>query len=446
MKRTALIVLTLVVVSSILVSACGGQPSDTGDLPPSGSDTSGEQTTSEPQATINPNTVSATIGADGGTIASIDGLVEFIVPEGSITESITVNLTMIESEGDDPRFLTPTYDVDVIGAPDEFGWLPMLSFPGAAAMEDIESLVFATNLTIAGDFDVEGEVPDDLQYWVPLTDSLVVQGSSLLLPMWHFSPYRVFQMDIGPICLPDMEMLDPPAPPDDYFYVGVVVVINDVYNEEYSSLPPDHAETEGGKVLGFRYLDEATDCEILVLHWYKPLLSDPTPTPDPGGGGWPPQPPGQVRINPPDRPCWVYLGHEIYFRFAKVWETFDFDKWLNETVGFDFRFEIGRDIQPPGFNVVYIYAPKSCDDMDECTTDWCDPLTGNCEHDEIPDCEPAECYCNEDCIITSAGCTWDDANECSGLHSACDYEGIIPPYKSGQTCCWGSCCITIQCP
>ena len=446
MKRTLLIFLTLATVGAVVLSACGGQPSaETQEAPPTEAGTTGD-------VTADPNSVSAAVGPDGGAVSSIDGLVEFIVPENSVTEPITVNLTMLDSDDDDPRFLTPAYDIEVEGAPEQFGWLPMLSFPGAAGLENVESLVFATNLTIEGDFETEGDAPSDINYWVPLNYGVVVDGSSLLLPMWHFSPYRVFNMDIGPSCLPDEEMLEPPATPEDYDYVGLVVVINDVYSEQYSTLPPDYAETHNGKVLGFRFVDEAAGCDILVLHWYRPV--GPTPTPDlggggwppPGGGGWPPQPPPALRINPPEKPCWVYLGYRVYFRFSRIFSNIDWDKWLEEAEGFTFRFELSREQQPPGFDVIYLFAPKACDDGDECTDDWCNPATGECEHDEIPDCVPSECYCNENCTITSTGCTWSDANQCSGLHSACDHEGIMAPYKNGQTCCWDSCCITIQCP
>ncbi len=450
MKRILYSLLTLMLLSSVVLSACGGQPSME-THPPDTSAT--DQEPAQPSATPNPNTATATIGPDGGTVTSIDGLVEFIIPEASVLEDVTVNLTLLDSDNENPSFVSPAYDVEVIGTPEQYGWLPMLSFPGASTLENPESLVFATNLTITGDFEAEGDAPSELQYWVPLTYSLGAVENPLLLPMWHFSPYRVINLTIGPVCEPTDEMLEPPATPEDMYYVGRVVIINDIYSERYSTLPPDYEETHNGKVRGFRYLDEAAGCDILVLHWYRPNGAAPTPTPDPGGGGWPPPggggwPPQQrpgLQINPPQEPCWVYLGYTVLFRWTQIFADLDFEKWLFETQG-DVQFELGRDRQPPGFEVVYLFARKDCDDWDECTDDWCNPATGECVHDPIPDCTPSECYCTDDAVITSTGCTWDDANQCSGLHSACDYEGITPPYKSGQMCCWGSCCITITCP
>jgi hypothetical protein len=288
----------------------------------------------------------------------------------------------------------------------------------------------------------------------------VVEGSSLLLPMWRFSLYRVFNVSIGPVCELSEEMLDPPPPLPDYYYVGTVVIINDVYSEQFSTLPPDYEETHNGKVRGIRYVDETTGCDIMILHWYRPNGAAPTPTPDPGGGrlppdiggwpppgwgGWPPQPPPGLRINPQEIPCLVYLGHVVLLRWFPVAAEIDHEKLLWEA-GNSFFFDLSRERQPPGFDVMYIYGNLCCDDWDECTEDWCDIFTGECVNDPIPDCVPTTCECTEDALITSEGCTWADANECTGLHSACSHEGIHPPYRSGQRCCWGSCCITIICP
>jgi len=60
-----------------------------------------------------------------------------------------------------------------------------------------------------------------------------------------------------------------------------------------------------------------------------------------------------------------------------------------------------------------------CDDQDACTTDWCDPDTGECEHD-------GEC-----CFQAEAGGDWicDDGNPCTedvcGGDYICDFEYLV---------------------
>jgi hypothetical protein len=62
------------------------------------------------------------------------------------------------------------------------------------------------------------------------------------------------------------------------------------------------------------------------------------------------------------------------------------------------------------------------------------------------------CSCEEDGVTFSANeeCTWEDQEECSGFHSACEFgsDGVDPDGElaDGTSCTLEECTITIHCP
>jgi|GEM_PF-3483986 len=405
-------------------------------------------------ATPDPNLVSTEIGPEGGSLISSDGLVELTFPPEALTVVTTVSIRTLVSEGEEEWFLTPGYDITFSPELEEPlslpAWLTLLT---PVEIDNPDALIYTRWTQVEATIEaVDGDVPDEVEYWRTLEYTRLTEGDLPTLPMFTFSRFRLFNMDLGPDCIPPAEMLEYPGDLEGYIYRGVEVIINSVYSREYSTLPEGYHLEYSGKVRTTRLVDEEHGCDILIMHWYVPDPDDDGGNGDGddgnGGGGGGGQPPGlQPPIQPPHIPCWVHMGTIWVYKGRVVQDLMDM--WAVDPFE-----DVPMKWRKGDWMAVFFYSPIDCDDGNPCTDDFC--FLDECYHDPIPGCHTptpyspsASCKCGPGCtLVASAACTWSDKTQCSGFASACHHEGVNTnqALPSGTTCCWGDCCITMYCP
>lgn len=95
----------------------------------------------------------------------------------------------------------------------------------------------------------------------------------------------------------------------------------------------------------------------------------------------------------------------------------------------------------------------SCDDGDPCTDDWCDPDTGECVHQPIPDCDTGACDgidcddgnpCTEDsCDPGTGACRHEPIEDCEPAPCGDPAAGSCLVANPTPNCDDGACCETV---
>ncbi|WP_306640106.1 hypothetical protein [Sanyastnella coralliicola] len=186
------------------------------------------------------------------------------------------------------------------------------------------------------------------------------------------------------------ELVQPESPGECYEYVGVEVVVNGIYQQEFSTVPAGYqAQPTDINVITSGVNEEIFPCDWIVTHVFAQNCDDGDPcTIDfcNEQGVCQHTPVWQDALETPSVPgaCLEYLGVQVSANGVFIGGS--------STVGLDYQpgpedsnvVSFGVTENDEGdvcdWTVVHIFVPKSCDDGDPCTYDDCDDETGECTY------------------------------------------------------------------
>lgn len=174
----------------------------------------------------------------------------------------------------------------------------------------------------------------------------------------------------------------PPAPDVCLDFIGYVIIVNGVYDADFSTLPAGQAVPEGGAGDSSIITGE---CTVEVYYFWAPRdCDDGDPCTidfcDPITGECVHIPLWLDYLVPPAAPgpCLDYIGMVVFQGGVYVAgaSTLPAGQAVPEGGAGDSVILTGEC----ELEVYYFWAPRDCDDGDPCTIDFCDPITGECVH------------------------------------------------------------------
>jgi hypothetical protein len=182
----------------------------------------------------------------------------------------------------------------------------------------------------------------------------------------------------------------PPSPDPCYEYIGVDVVVNFVYSEEYSTVPLSYIENpHPDEIVSIEsetiVEDGVVVCDYIVSHVWAPKDCDDG---DPCTNDYCDLVTGECMhdplffayLSPPaaPAPCLDFYGTTVVIdgawseTYSNVPDTYVTDPPANEELLIFSETIVDGMITLCDYNVSHIYVPRTCDDGDPCTVDYCE--------------------------------------------------------------------------
>jgi hypothetical protein len=241
----------------------------------------------------------AEAGPAGVTLTTGDGTARLDIPPDTYTEPEWVSLIQKENHFDtDGPVARLDWGAD---PPMDAVRAPVLSFPQTSETNNCR--VEAANGDAINEAGQPVAIPD---YLIPVEG--IMGDADYVVPVLS-TEYTPCTEETPEACKPDGKMLEPPATPKGYRYVGRNVVIDKVYRRELSTAPLNR-EDSPEDLVHIRSKTEITDhkveCEVIVTHVFKPLNAAPDQIEVP-----------EDMLEPPPAPeGYEYAGREVVVNHA----------------------------------------------------------------------------------------------------------------------------------
>jgi hypothetical protein len=275
----------------------------------------------DPNSAIPMQSVTQTLGPEGGVILDPTGQISLTLPPQSLPDMYVITLTTRPAGPRDGDVLSPIVDV-LIDPPltSPLSQPAILNLgPGFPDANDIQvSRLFETPGSLFGVSDPNQSC--SFSYWKPQWTTRSDGQDAPTTPLTsfgtfapHATPLEYDLMKLGypapdDLNVPWSSALNPPPTPEGYTYVGTEVVEDFVYQPQFSSVPLNRPASPNDLV----YIqsetsgqDSAADHDLIIAHVFAPLIENPPAFHDSFD-------PNAFTLAPPETPAgYVYVGRNV---------------------------------------------------------------------------------------------------------------------------------------
>ncbi len=231
--------------------------------------------TPEPQII---ETLSASIGAEGGTLASADGTMELSFPPDALAEMTAVTIVLREAVPADGAVLSPVIDITLEPELSE-----PLTIPATLIFHDRgeEGVRYGRFNTLPGHVEAaEGDTLDEISYWQPLEYTRINEDGDLQLWMAHFSTYAI--LDSLPENCDAPSLMPPAEAPDAFAYVGRKLLVNQMsvtaWQDLTTTVPPFHPSSADDQLMVQQQNIDGCG-QVTAVDIFTPVIPIDTPVP-----------------------------------------------------------------------------------------------------------------------------------------------------------------------
>ncbi len=252
-------------------------------------------------------TLSADIGAEGGTLASSDGMMELNFPPNALPDTRTVTVVLREAVPADGAVLSPIMDITV-----EPELTESLASPASLIFYDRgeEGVFYGRLTTLLGHIEMPAEdMPDTVSYWQPQEQTRINEDGGLQLWLAGFSTYAI--LDKLPEACDPVSLTPPSEAADAFAYVGRKLIVNQIvattWQDLVTTVPPFHPSSSDDQLVVQQQNVEGC-ANVTAVDIFTPHTPIETPVPqaicNPNFYPW---------LTPDAPPAHLYYSTDIFF-------------------------------------------------------------------------------------------------------------------------------------